>query len=481
MTTLSPQELIEAKHFGFLVGDLRLLMHPTQRKIYEQFLLTKDLHTISTLLCSRKLGKSVLAFMALVSECIQKDNALCAYICPTLTSVSDQAEQLFNIVFAQCPDYLKPTLSKKEIIFCNGSKVMFAGCGRGIGDSFDSLRMYSFDACVVDEAGFPRSLREIVTGALLDTVRARKGWLWLLSSAPKQGSDHPFWEYVEESRQNGTLHEYTILDSHYTQAEIDKTIAEHGGINSTLCQRELFNQPIVAKELRVLAEWDEKYIKSIDRDEYFQFYHKYLSMDPSQGIDANVTLFAYYDYKQGILVVEDEVWCSGDITTRDIATGIINKKKELGYDKTYLQLSDNSDVKLIRDLGQKEYNLGFAPIENKGFKSTQISNLKDLLRVGRIMINPKCKFLIGCLTNVIWDTDKNDKPIDKFAKSNVWFHFDAVDALSYLCLNLNLTTNPIPVEYKATHMTVLPESYKPKNKSRLKDFYNQYGTDQRTK
>jgi hypothetical protein len=145
---------------------------------------------------------------------IQKKDALIAFVAPTVDNVQAYTRQLIQVVFKSCPEHLKPTFLKTEIIFPNGSRILFRGIGKGIANSYDNLRSFAFDLILLDEAGFSANLDEIVDGALMPTLLPRNGNMLLLSTPPVT-PDHAFKGYSIPRSWTGP-----ILSSRYETATI---------------------------------------------------------------------------------------------------------------------------------------------------------------------------------------------------------------------------------------------------------------------
>src|SRR4029077_7764088 len=135
----------KAKEAAWLIGRLYVFLNPSQKRIYDTYKVSSNKHSKFVVNCSRKIGKSVLGLFLGTEVCIQKKNALVAFIAPTVDDVQEYVKQLHEIVFATCPEHLKPKLRRTQLVFPNGSKILFRGVGKGVGTSYNNLRMYAFD------------------------------------------------------------------------------------------------------------------------------------------------------------------------------------------------------------------------------------------------------------------------------------------------------------------------------------------------
>jgi hypothetical protein len=89
------------------------------------------------------------------------------------------------------------------------------------------------------------------------------------------------------------------------------------------------------------------------------------------------------------------------------------------------------------------HKLHFIPT-SKDTLEAMINEVRIMVNNGTILINPKCKKLIGCLKYGVWNDKKKE-----FARSKEYFHFDHLAALIYLVRNLATNHNPIPPHYGA--------------------------------
>ncbi len=118
------------------VGRLYVHLNLSQRKIYDAFKISISRNSKFVVNCSRKIGKSVLGLFLGAETCIQKPKALVAFIAPTVDDVQEYVKQLYDVVFATCPEGLKPKLRRTQLVFPNGSKILFRGVGKGVGTSY---------------------------------------------------------------------------------------------------------------------------------------------------------------------------------------------------------------------------------------------------------------------------------------------------------------------------------------------------------
>ncbi len=103
-------------------------------------------------------------------------------------------------------------------------------------------------------------------------------------------------------------------------------------------------------------------------------------------------------------------------------------------------MADNNNPHLITDLASI-YNLHFMET-NKESLDAMVTEVRTMVKDGRVIVDPKCKMLIGCLKYGIWDKHRRE-----FARDKVYGHFDHFAALVYLIRNLAKHSNPIPASH----------------------------------
>lgn len=403
--------------------------------------------------CSRRLGKSFRLCGRALEVGLERREAQVRLIAPTQRQLKTIIRPLFRIIGRDAPDGIRPIwrgAESKYILPSCGSEIGIAGANNG---HEDDSRGTESDWIGVDEAGFIDNLDYLVDSVLMPqllTVRARdprRGRL-VLKSTPPRTPAHPFREYSERAKAAKAYAEFDIFKSGYSQEIIDLFCKQAGGPTSTTWMREYLCQFVVDKDFAIIPEWEEKYTREIPRDEYFGFYHVYEGMDIGVS-DLTVVIFGYYDWKKATVVIEDEIVINGPRMTTDILAGLIRAKEEQLYrdHPIFRRVSDNDNLLLIQDLGYLHKLHFMATTKDK--LEAMVNEARMYVGAGRVVVNPKCEQLLGCLKFGVWDEKRK-----KFARSKVFGHYDALAALIYLVRNLDVVTKPIPDNYgisAATH------------------------------
>lgn len=429
-------------HMGILIWKLDKI----QKELYDTFQRSQQKTIVWS--CSRRIGKSYALSCIAVEKCLTKPNTIVKFIAPTQKHVKMIIRPLLKEIFKDCPKELKPEFRTADNIyrFDNGSEIQLAGTDSG---HAENLRGGSSDLCIVDEAGFADDLKYIVQSILIPTTTTTHGKI-ILSSTPPKDPNHEFVHYMEDAEAKGNFVKKTIYDglgSRITQKMIDEIVDELGGIDSPDFRREYLCELIRDEELTVIPEFDnllqEKIVKEWPKPPYFDIY---VAGDLGKK-DFTVFLFGYYDFKAAKVIIEDEVVMRGrNLDTDVLAKAIKAKEKEHFYNPLtndiqapYLRVCDNNLI-LIGDL-YRLHALTFVPTA-KDDAAAALNNMRQLIKSGQIIINPRCKTLISHLKYATWDKNKNT-----FARSTDYGHYDAVDALKYFCRSVQLQKNPYPASY----------------------------------
>ena len=306
---------------------------------------------------------------------------------------------------------------------------------------------------------------DLLKSVLLPAIFNSQGFI-IIASTPPDTEEHYLNELNQEAEKGGYYFHCDINDcarwdpSDFKPSQIEEWRRE---TNSDI----VWTREYLAKFIRdttktVIPEWTAS-PPLPERDDFFQFYHKYSSLD-SGVTDKTAGISGYYDFKRAALIIEREFVLQGEQVRTDRIAGLIKAQEhDLGYQPThdrksdaykrlaphervYRRVADNNNLILVNDLNST-YDLDFMPT-SKDELAAMINMVREWARAGRILVAPECPELLGCLGNAVWD-----KKREKLAKSKVFGHFDALMALVYLVRNVDTQTNPIPKYYGKSFAT----------------------------
>lgn len=429
-------------------GILIFKLDSAQRKLYDLFYNSN--FKVMTWLLSRRSGKSYTLCVLALEQCIRKPNSTVKYLSPTKLQVNNNVRPLFQKLLEDCPEDIKPKFSAKDYIyyFPNGSEIQLAGTDSG---HAEKLRGGDSDIWFVDEAGSCDSLDNTVKSILLPTTLITKGKGVLASTPPKE-ADHEFNAFIEQAEARGSLIKMTIDDNpRLTEEQKEESFAEMGGRHTEASRREYFCERIKDPSMSVIPEFtpelEKEIVKEWSRPPFFDCYE---GMDLGFN-DLTVVLFGYYDFRADKVIIEDELCVEGkDLQLSKFTKEIQEKEAVLWTDpisqetkRPYFRVSDVNHIVLkeIRDHSDQEVN--FIPAR-KDDKDSAINVLRMMLAAKKIIINPRCKTLIRHLRNVKWASSNNKS---KYARTELDFHYDAVDAAIYMVRHIVYSKNPYPAYY----------------------------------
>lgn len=430
----------------WLRGDLSLKLHAAQRVLDQTFK-----NVIGQLFvgnCSRQWGKSYWAVTKAIEQCLRVPKSQVRYGAAFQTDLVDFIIPAFEKILEDCPEHIKPRKIGHFYVFPNGSRIKLVGLDKNP----NGLRGNTLDLIIIDECGFVTNLDYIYKSVIIPATLHRPNCKIIFISTPPSTPAHPFVDYIQKAESESG---YAIFDIYtnplITPDDIDRMASEMGGKESTTFRRECLCELITDDDLAIIPEWNKDYVQAVERDEYFQYYHKYDGMD--LGVkDHTAVIFGYYDFKKATLVIEDEITMSGPQMNTALLHGAIKEKeKELwnndevpkdvnNNNVPFRRLADNNWPILIQDLSTL-HSMSFIPTTKDSLEA-MINEVRLLVQAGRILIHPRCSKTIGCIQYGVWNPKKT-----QFAHSRVFGHFDHLAALIYLVRNMVTGTNPIP----ATH------------------------------
>lgn len=430
-------------------GNLLWKCHSVQKEMYDKFY--NSSYRVQVWLLSRRSGKSHMMALLAVEQALRKANSIIKFVAPTKLQINNILRPIFKKILSDCPLEIAPELKEKDYtyFFPNGSEIQLAGTDSG---HIEKLRGGDADLVLVDEAGSCDDLEYAIKSVLLPTTLITKGKI-VIAGTPPEEPDHDFIKYIEEAELRGTLTRKTINDNPMiTQEQRDDLFKELGGADSESARRELFCEVIRNPSIVVLPEFTEQLQNVVVKDRPRPpFFDRYVSMDLGFN-DLTAVLFAYYDFRTGEIVIEDELaydFKQEDRHIKSLSEAILAKEEKLWQDLSgevpppYSRVSDINHIVTKEIYVQSENKLHFTPAQ-KDDKQAAINNLRVLLSSKKVIISPKCQTLIRHLRNVKWKS-VNDK--SRFARSADDSHYDFVDALLYLTRAINYSRNPYPQGY----------------------------------
>lgn len=426
----------KAKEALWLRGEfLPLVLDTTQQAMVEAFRASESVFYIW--LCSRRIGKSVALIAVAVEQALKNPNTRILYLSKTTDNVREIVDQASSVVLIGCPEEIKPWFNKNEnkFIFHNGSEIRVKGLDLS---GSDAIRGVKGELVILDEFCFMKNLNTTISSVIMPMVIECGGRVLLASSAPNSPG-HESIEWIQKAEDRGAITLKTIDDCpRWGEKQKQTFLAEAGGKDSSTARREYYCEIIVEREHAILPSFTaaraEEIIKAIPFP-YDYIPDTYVSLDIGFR-DLSVALFAWWDYENAKLVIQDEVILKGaQATTENIAAEILKKERELWPNLEPHKRVCDTDPRLIEDL-KRLHNLHFRPTK-KDNKEAQINQANIMIGNNTVLINPKCKTLIAHGKYGIWNPSHTS-----FMRTSALGHCDAIDSLLYLIRNIDRNRNP---------------------------------------
>lgn len=417
-------------------GLLTYKLHSAQNLIDEA--VNKAAGKLYVVNVSRQFGKSYWLTVKSIMTAIQKPKAVIKVATAFLSDLEEFILPAFDKVLEDCPEDLKPRykVQGSKFIFPNGSQIKLIGLDR----KPNGLRGNTIDLILIDEAGFVKNLDYLYKSVIIPATMHRPDAKVIFTSTPPESPDHPFASFCERAKLEDCYAHYTIYDNPMVTLDIIEELAkESGGKDSVTFRREYLAETIVDSERAIIPEWkDEFIVDEIPASPYRQYYHNYSALDLGFK-DMTASIHGHYDFQQATLYIEDEYGLNGyDLTTPRLVKDIKEIEERLWGDKQpYKRISDNNNLHLLNDMTSL-HSFHWSPVGKESLHA-MVNEVRMLVGEGRLKVHSRCKKLIACLQNGLWDNNR-----EKFARSTNLSHVDWLAALVYLIRELDKHTNPIP-------------------------------------
>jgi hypothetical protein len=459
-------------------GELAWKLHRGQLDLYHASMAMPP-NSMLVEVCARRFGKTFEMMVQIEEFARRNPDSIQLFAAPTKAAAADIVIPNWNKILADCPKELRPQYKPGTGVWEYPNNAVLKL--RGTDLEVDRLRGAGADHIHIDEAGFHKNLRRTVIDILAPQTDTTGGKM-TMSTTPPNSMDHDFTEFWNEAKlQTGELDRAmglitkTVFDNPMLSAStlfricrranggmdrdyVKRLIAREKGLKGTpTWEREYLCQMVTDMTRRVTPEFDpERHV----RGDYLKphYYDPYVFIDLAFVKDYTHALFAFFDFEKSILVVEDE-WRGRRLSSPEIHAELAKKEKE-HFGKRYpLRYGDNSNQQQLWDL-QRLHNYVVLPTK-KDLKEAMVNQLRALFQANKVIIHPRCKFLIDQLENGLWKDDTEGKPA--FERTEKMGHLDAIDALVYGIRNVDWTRNPAPagIVNRYTHMITMPDYAKP--------------------
>ena len=425
--TLMSQELMRR-------GELKHLLHPTQRKFYDLVYGSKDQYEFF-LYSTRKLGKSFLLGVMGVEHCLRRPHAIVRHVFPQLNTAKETMEVILETeIFPLLPPELRPTPKRASAkwVFPNGAQYILGGAKP---ENISSNRGPYCTLLLADELCFwhAQTFDECLYGTLLAQTSLIPDARLIYASTPPEQISHPsVTQVMPKLIQQGAFLKFTIYDNPMMTPElIAKQMKLAGGESTVAWRREYMAELIAPNDRRIVPSFEaEKHVYSskLPKENDLGEPIDYVGVVAGDYglVDGTGILGCKYNPFDSTLYVECEVFQKGE--------GLRWLDEQL--DATWEKLGEVSQDKAVEVVDmfeqaglelRKEYGRVFQRPKKDKVES-QVALVVSAFETGRLQVNVDCKILIQMLNVGLWKATEVSK---KFERTEELLHLDLIAALCY--------------------------------------------------
>jgi hypothetical protein len=398
-------------------GNLAYKLHEGQKLIRKTIRALPATTRESLVFCSRRYGKSYLACVLALEDCLRTPNANVLFVGPSIKQTLDIIRLLLPEILADAPKGLvTQSKSEKRWNFKNGSQLMLAG----FDTAAESIRGLRANSIYLEESGSsdPETFDYVVKSVLYPTLMHSRGKIVHLTT-PALTIDHPLHtQTIPSTSTNGAFFRYTIRDNPLLTEEIVAAEIESlGGYDSAHTKRELFCEIVKDDNIIVVPQFDDrKHVMdlSLPEDAYY-----WVAGDVGGVRDKTVFLLMAYDYAIDKIYVAREMVAGTQTATSEI----VKRALEMEGGRNISRFVD-APGQLCIDLATT-YNYPCSPPEKLEFEHN-IHRLQTAFYKDQVLVHPSCKLLITTLRSGQLNKQRTD-----FSRTSEMGHCDALAALIY--------------------------------------------------
>lgn len=411
-------------------GNLAYKLHTGQKQIRSTIKALPDTTREVLVFCARRYGKSFLACVLALEDCLRTPNANVMFVGPSIKQTLDIVRLLFPEILADAPKGLvTQSKSEKRWNFKNGSQLMLAG----FDTARESIRGLRADAVYLEESGSadPEMFDYVIKSIIKPTLMHSRGKIIHLTT-PALTIDHPLHTHtIPETSKEGAFFKYTIRDNPLLTPEvIESEIHGLGGYDSAHTKRELFCEIVKDENIIVVPQFDDrKHVAtaSLPDDAYY-----WVGGDVGGVRDKTVLLLCAYDYSTNKIYIVKE-----SVSDSQTATSEIVKEALVMEGGRKLSRFVDAPGQLFVDLAST-YGYACFPPEKLQFEHN-IHRLQTAFWKDQVVVDPACKLLITTLRSGQLNKQRTD-----FGRSTAMGHCDALAALVYALRHADKRTAPKP-------------------------------------
>lgn len=404
----------------WLRGELNWKLDELQRRI------TRTVnHTGYKKICilsSRQIGKTYWACVYAIMYLLRNPGKIARVIAPTYTQCQDLVNDNLMRIMSDAPGgLLKRSKTDYRYNFQNGSSLRLGALER---QYVDGNRGGNASLIIYEECGFVKSDEfDYGVNSVLGPQLLRSNGVEIFVSSPSEEPDHSLHTKVlPECEQYGTAFRYTVYDSpSLTNDQIESAQRRCGGADTDAWKREYLAQIIRVTSRVIIPDFDvERHVHhfNLPRPGYYQ-----LTADWGGIRDLTVALIHTYDFTHDKLMIWDEL-----VFPRNTPTAqAVKEMRERWKDLELHQKTADVPGQIFIDLHEMGFEEWHTPPKADWLAGVQA--MSNLFTRDRIMIHPRCKFLIRSCRGGVFNKNRTD--FERFEEPDGIGHCDALAALMY--------------------------------------------------
>lgn len=430
-----PEIYAERWHRGLLDFKLDSLQREIKRKVES---IHGDVHAF---ICSRQIGKSwtidVIALELAIKAAVANKGILVRVLAPTLKQVFDIVrDNLAKICSDAPPGLIVPAKSDLRWIIAGKSQLRLGAMER---QHVDSNRGGNADVIIYEEGGFVASddYQHAVESVVGPQLLRSGGSEYHISSISEDEYHYLHTVIMPKCASRGTLSSYTIYDSpSLTPEQIQKAIERCGGVDSEAFQREYLNKIIRSNTLAVIPEFKEEL--HVREFELPRHYYSVVSVDTGGSKDKTAGCLVAYDFMADRILIPGDFMHDANTPSDEIIKSArhLEMYAQYGFPERMGVFADAPAQLLIDWLNVHGY---MAQCPLKDDLQAALQSLRTMFSLGKVVIHPRCRDLIGCLKTARWNKQRTD-----FLRTDGYGHADPLMGLVYGNRSVNRMTNPYP-------------------------------------
>lgn len=450
MTSLSPEAEQALVQLALAMGDVRVLMTPTQLRV-DSAIEKMPRFQWGFLRCSRRWGKTVYGALRTQRASQRKgprSRGTLRYCAPTKQHGRDFVIPAFEWVASQMPREQRPRFdsTKNYWLWPNGAR-----CILGSSESRTDVGRQKGTDCdfaLVDEAGEhpPQLLDLLISSALTPQFLTTDGTGLIAGTPPDVDlPDHPYWLQNARCEIEGYAWHFTIDDIGHVdaaaKAELVARLSGGRGITDPRVRRELYVERVKDEASLLVPEWSNAHVREATMPAHKQWF----AVGDFGFHDLSFVIFAWFDFLRQAIVVEHEIVMHRK-SSLAVGDAVKALEAELGIVPEW-RLAD-APLQTIADMADAKLGPGviFGCVQ-KDDRDSALAVLRNEVGRGRFIVHPRCVHLQKHLEYGYWNTNRTDFARPKASDGSsdpLLGHFDGVAAAMYLNRAIPRHINPAP-------------------------------------